>query len=750
MRTIFNRISSRVTRTTGLVVAVLITLAIGVSVVWLWRSSRSLAEQAVIQPTEPSSSSVLKIYTDEQGIYELDNANLKPFGIEINPEKRLYLFSRGKEQTFWIEDRDDENVIRFYAGPGRSLYTQSNIYWLVTELGVIKNLGWDNDEEFEESTAIETDDFTLSGLPRTSYAAFHHAEKNLVYSPLVKEGDHWFWMAIPAPGSQDFEFDLSAIESGSVRIRFGFWSNTEARLEPDHMVKIELNGEPILDESWDGKGPWVVEAETPAIVLQEGANRITIENPELEGVLANNLYLDWYEVIYPRKPVAENDRLQIESNGVELKISGFSGPATVYDITDLQEAMSVGSISNPLTVGNGETWQGKAQHKYYLIGPNGYLQPTGITPLALSPDFRRDLGGSDYLAIGPPDLLQPLKPLLDWRTEQGYKVKSIPVEAIYDQFNYGFPEPQAIRDFLKYATRAWNPAPRYLVLVGDASFDPKGYISPAEANRLPTFLVNTDYGGETASDVLFTRLDQAPVTGTQTMQNVWLDVAIGRIPARNPTQVSTLVGKTLDYEQSETPEIAGILAIADGQEATFRNEAQAFLDLFPSDYPLVLFTPDPGTKDANTQIISYFDQGYLLMAYFGHGSVTMWGKDRLFSTEDIPALVTKHRLPVVVNMTCLTGLFTHPKVESLAEALLWHLGGGAVAVLAPTSLTLPNDQSFFSEAFVRNLLGSPDATLGEHVLAARQEVSMDQPEVQDVLLTYLLFGDPALRLMHNK
>lgn len=66
------------------------------------------------------------------------------------------------------------------------------------------------------------------------------------------------------------------------------------------------------------------------------------------------------------------------------------------------------------------------------------------------------------------------------------------------------------------------------------------------------------------------------------------------------------------------------------------------------------------------------------------------GKDRLFNPGDGP-LENGDRLPIVLNMTCLTALFTHPQVESLAESLLWQRKGGVVAVLAPTSLTLPTD-----------------------------------------------------------
>ena len=103
----------------------------------------------------------------------------------------------------------------------------------------------------------------------------------------------------------------------------------------------------------------------------------------------------------------------------------------------------------------------------------------------------------------------------------------------------------------------------------------------------------------------------------------------------------------------------------------------------------------------------------------------MWGKDKLFTVEDVPKLEPGSRLPMVLNLTCLTGLFTHPKSQSLAEALLFEPGKGAVAVLAPSSLTLAGDQSFLTQPLVKAISSHPDYTLGELPLAARRQVDPD-------------------------
>jgi hypothetical protein len=70
-----------------------------------------------------------------------------------------------------------------------------------------------------------------------------------------------------------------------------------------------------------------------------------------------------------------------------------------------------------------------------------------------------------------------------------------------------------------------------------------------------------------------------------------------------------------------------------------------------------------------------------------------------------------------------------------------------VAVLAPTSLTLADDQSFLSNALVQTYLKDRTARLGDIFLQAQQAVPSTSAGAQDVLRTFLLFGDPALRLV---
>ncbi|HNB55167.1 MAG TPA: C25 family cysteine peptidase, partial [Anaerolineales bacterium] len=427
---------------------------------------------------------------------------------------------------------------------------------------------------------------------------------------------------------------------------------------------------------------------------------------------------------------AKKGRARWPGTHEKIDLTAFSTPPYVFDLT-LAENVSPVEIT-PLTALQYPT---VPDHQYLAVAPNGFLTPLAIFPTQLTPDLRT--AQADYIAIGPPDLLASLQPLLDHRASQGLAPLAVPLYAIYDQFSGGVAHPEAIRHFLQYATQNWATPPKYVVLVGDSSYDPLGNQYSSEINRVPSYFLYTFYGGETVTDVPFAQLDDDNLP----------DLVVGRIPARTPEQVATLIEKTLAYEQAPTSERSHhVLAIADGQETSFTTDAQTFLSYFPTDYTSILLAPPKGDTTAAGQITEILNEGVLFMSYFGHGSILMLGKDRIFSVEDGAALTNRDHLPIMINITCLAGLFTHPEAESLTEAMLWNPSGGSVAALAATSLTIPADQAFLTKAFVDALAQNPNATLGELFLTAQRLLPVENEGVREVLDTFLLFGDPALKL----
>ncbi len=677
----------------------------------------------VSETSRPPSDSVAQVpqnlFVAEEGLYTLSLADGEQTAVVHGPEGQMPTLLHNGRLYFW-------------GTPSTSLYSAENVYRLTFDDAPL-------DFPIYDATPEQAD------APLAFYQQTITLEENRLYEPEIREGEHWFWAYLPAPNTFETTFQADAVApdaEGTVQITF--YAVTDApSLSPDHHVRVFINDTLVAEATWDGKGAYTLEGTIPAGVVRDGENSLRVELPGDLEVIADILYLNAITLTYPRRFVLGDSPLVFTapSTGV-VHVEGVEGTPLVLDLSTTPPSRLDGFQYAARTL----TVRVEAGHRYALTTLENARPPTRMAPLALQPDLRA-IPGADYIAIGPQDLLDAAQPLLDYRRSQGLIPQAIPVDAVYDQFGNGLPEPDAIRAFVQYAAENWSPAPRFLLLIGDATYDPRGYITPPEANRVPTFLIWTTYGGETATDLPFADIDDDGIP----------DIAVGRIPARTPEQVQTVVQKTLRFEQarvaSTTPRV---LAVADGREPRFADDAQSFLDLVQPAYQTDLYRPAPDTPDADVPLLNRLNDGAFITAYFGHGSVTQWGRDRIFHVDDAQQL-RNEILPIFLNFTCLTGFFIHPEVESLTEALLWQPDGGIAAALAPTSLTLPSDQQFLSNPLAAFLAEHRYATLGELLLAAQQEAMPQQAEnvpvvqtgVQDVLNTFLLLGDPALRLFDD-
>ena len=106
-------------------------------------------------------------------------------------------------------------------------------------------------------------------------------------------------------------------------------------------------------------------------------------------------------------------------------------------------------------------------------------------------------------------------------------------------------------------SRQWEPGPRFVLLVGHASFDPKSYLGYEDSDLMPTKLIDTQYM-ETASDDWFVDLDDDGLA----------DMPVGRLPVRTAQEASALVAKIVGYETSASTN--SVLLVAG------RNDSYAF------------------------------------------------------------------------------------------------------------------------------------------------------------------------------
>jgi len=683
----------------------------------------------------PPASGTAKIYVEEDGIYRLTHSALQEVGLSLKgvDPGLIRLTLRGQEVPIRMIGDGNDAAIEFYGMANDSEYSSTNVYWLMMGQGAGKSM-----EERVVSLA-EGDSF-----PSSFKATLHREEDSLYWAKAAEGADRWYWQALTAPATVTLPFDLPHLAGAEGVLRVALLGGTSDPAKPDHHIRAYLNGQLVADVTWDGQERFLIETATSHLL--EGENVLILEAPGDTGAKAEMALLDWYEIDYPRRFVAKDDHLQFEGQTGSYRVAGFSQPEVeVFDITDPSNPVHLsGGVVEP----DGNTYTvsfsdpAPGQRGYLVVSPRAVKEPTSIA-LAHPTGLRAADHQADYIVITHPDFRQGIQPLVKWRESQGLVVKVVTIEEVYDAFSYGLADPAAIRDFLRYAHQHWTkPHPRYVLLVGDASYDYRDNLKAPNKNLLPTYLVQTRFVGETASDNWFVDFDDDHLP----------EIAIGRLPVKSAAEVEIAVNKTIGYERDAAPGEwrKRMLFVADDDQPVFEATSDDLAENYvPPGYETakVYLSDFAGPAESTTRIIAEFNQGAIIVSYVGHAALNVWAKEGVFSSDDIAALRNESKLPFVVTMTCLDGYFHHPQADCLAEKLLLTEGKGAVAVFAPTSESLPAHQDVMVKALFQALFANGSPTLGEAVMRAKRTLPQDGRGYEDLIETYILFGDPALRLV---
>jgi hypothetical protein len=390
---------------------------------------------------------------------------------------------------------------------------------------------------------------------------------------------------------------------------------------------------------------------------------------------------------------------------------------------------------------------------------------TGFTMVEdVASDLADTTNETDYIVIaadalgwdGNGDERAWLTDLLDHRQTQGLRVMAVKLGDIHDEFSYGLQSVQAVKDFLNYAYSSWTaPALRYVLLVGDSTYNPKNKPDPffgqdTNTDYLQSYLTYTGYQGETVSDDWF---------GYISGDDLVSDLYIGRLPAADDTEAATMVKKILDYEtaantktwQKDTVLVADN-AVEDWEAVfeTMNNDAEALL-------PEAMNLPSKRyiSQGFTTQnLIDDIEAGALIVNYSGHAGLQFWATERIFDVGDAKALGNDQLYPFFISMSCRSGYFAYPEIgmwapwmETLGEALLREVDQGAAAALMPTGMTTTDGQHILNTALFEAIFTEDTRTLGEAIAKAKMALWANGGyDYEDVSKTFLLFGDPAMAL----
>lgn len=707
----------------------------------------------------------IKAHVDEDGIQRIDRAWLANFvDVETIDPRTLRLFYLGQEQALYVRGAEDGrfdegDYLLFHAQYRRgerdfdNLYGRRNTYWLT----------WGGQEglRFAERAAAPNNAYPLS----PSFWTTTHFERDLKFDSLSEapnsEGDHWFWTpgnepilatSPERPGSSIFPGDLLFVDTDREEYAAKIRVALHGAADLGHHTVLKLNTNYLLDDRiWGGKNQGqvelLVEADAPSSELNDGRNRILVQ------VFADQekfdlMYLNWFEIDYFRRYAAYNGYLEAThpaSAGHSIEVEGFAhAHVEIFELnggTHLTH-IAVDGADSLYTASFADV--AEEQARYVMADSLAFKTPVGVAEEAS--DWR-NFSGADYLVIAHPLLMAQAERLAVHRQNGGLSAVAISSQDLYDEFNYGLLDAEAVRSFVSHAYHNWPIPPTYVVLLGDDTWDYRNITGGGRPAIIPSIYYQSRGRGLAPSDLFYALVDG---------DDLLADLSVGRLAASSQDEAETVVDKIITYDTAPEPGPwrTRMLFVANDHPQLFTDPSDTLAARYAEPAgltPVKIYSPDesPVPNPTGKQFVDAFNAGALLMNYNGHGSP---GALQWIFAMDLPdwgylsQIQNGRRLPLVLALSCLNGLFANPAVEGLAEAFTNRRDGGAIAYISASAKSFVAQNNLLSDRLYAQLFSPTGQAFGPALDAAKTEVLAAHSSWVDAALTMQLVGDPAQKL----
>ena len=726
------------------------------------------------------SKKYIKIGTSDDGVYRITKQDLESFGVtttSINP-KTFRLFLRGKEIPIYIKGENDLNFdtndfIEFvgtknYGGHHREIsnfgqpyneylnrYSDTTVYWLTWngKNGKRVQLFAGN-----ESTASDTLNY---------YSQIDHYEKNNWFDfsssnqverekPFWTENKTWHEGGLKVRVNNKRFRVTNVVPDKTVKLFAKFQDYASNITNDAHFVSLGLNSDNWGDSIYFDKYKKIVlQNQLSSNLLNEGNNNLSINSMPTQATL-NVCIFDWYEVEYPRYLNAINDSLKFQFPFLQnAVVKNIKLQNTTSDDFVIWKYGNKYKKFNPVRTEDYISFADTIDNKdKFIYVDESKIKKPKIYYLKKFINLRNNLNQADYLAITHKKFKSKVNDYLQF-IANNYNVKTalIDIDDVYDEFAYGFFNPEVIKDFLKTTHQNWQkPYPKYVFLIGGATYDyygnkHKNFGIKRVKNYVPSF-------GAPVSDNWFVSWD---TTGAYIPQ-----MNIGRIPVTTNEELEWYFEKHRNYITQKYDEWnKKYLFFSGGDEKkpselnSLKLANQFVIDNYVLPSPIggkaehFYKTANPITNFgpySKQYIQNSIDEGGIFISYLGHSGTQTWDNSIISSKQ---LANKKNRYPIVSDFGCSTGKFAEPDVTSFSQLFTLNSNGQALAYIGNSSLGFLSTALLMPKLFYKKILKENIHRVSEaHKQAKIEMLNLygSTGVYQLSALTNVFIGDPILSL----
>ncbi len=611
----------------------------------------------------------------------------------------------------------------------------------------------------------------ITPLASTNQTATDHVNRFNDYSfyekdeiNLIKSGRQWYDGSIfELTTVRDYSFSFADIDiSNPVTLRAAVAAHST---KTSTSFVISANGQnvmniPIVPTSTADNSAWGSEKIADATFSLSGSPinlRISFQKNGQEAIGC----LNYLEINVMRMLKMSGGQMNFRS------VAGFgSGKVTDFTATGTGSPMAIWDVTDPgntrevqaLNVGNDYNFRLPSDTLREFIAYDGTAFKTILSSAAVENQNLHGLGSYDYLIITHPSFMNEANDLANFHATQDHLAVLVTTpEKIYNEFSSGVQDITAIRDFAKmiYDRAPSGREPRYMLLIGDASYDYKNrkanntnFVPAIQSfeslNPLSTYATDDYYGMMESYDSL--------------------QIGVGRFPVRTAGEAKAAVAKVKHYvsiSDSVKNEWRNVVCfVADDEDGNLHMEQtesissivqqghpvynidKVYLDAYPQ-----ISTPGGARiPDVNAALNLRVEKGALIMNYTGHGGKNGWAHERVLEIPDIRNWKNFDKMPVFVTATCEFTLYDDPDWVSAGEWVFLNPTGGGIALFTTTRPTFASDNvsltaNFYSHAF--NKTNGVYPSLGDLIVISKNASGNDLGTRK-----FILIGDPAIKMAY--
>jgi len=732
----------------------------------IYQLNQSVLNQLGIAPENLDINNI-KVYVGEGTM--LPEANSSP-NFDDMIETRVKVLDENFNNRF-----DGNDAIWFYA-PGLNKWNfneTENRYQYHQHLYALKNYVFINvDGDESEKIGIPGINIEDASYTTTSYDLLqvHETERyNLIEHG---SGSQWFGELFSFENEYAFDFNLTGlllsepIDVTTAVAITSFGSNGELEVKANEKFLHRHNVNSVSPEA----NTQVARASTLTNTFMLNNTNLNLNLKYIQKNGNERAWLDYIE-INGRANLSVNsgegqlifsDKKTLNETVVEYTVNGNSS-LNVWDVTQSNQPVEMRIDDRSFTT------KGENLKTFVAFDKNNLKTPLSAVQVA-NQNLHKNVA-YDYLMISHPDFIAEAERLAEFhKNTSNLSVLITTPQEIYNEFSNGITDITAIRNFIRMFYHRANEnedlQPKYVLLLGDASYDFKNHYIKEEDNHnyIPTYQsyeslnpINTF-----CSDDYFVLLDENE--GNKIESRGYPDAAIGRIPCQNIDQAKNYVDKVIHYKQSSTfgSWLNKYTLLADDEDGDlhFRDSefhAKRIDDLDPcmnveklymDAYEQLSTTAGGRYPQVNEDLNRTINEGTFVVNYVGHGGENGFAHERVLQFEDINSWDNFDNMPLFVTATCSFSRFDNPDKYSAGEDVVLRGKGGAIANVTTTRVVFASKNRELNGEFIANFFLEEDQkenAIGTTLLLAKASSSISAN-----VRKFALLGDPALKLNYPK